>query len=153
MAWSSRAGTGHEGLERVRFGEGVADRVSDVERGHSRVLGRAVEGSDVLHVDSLDLPHLGDEQVDDGLVGQVDDQFVHGSTCAPLDDVDADDIASHRTDPGRNCTQRTRTVGQPHAEYMDRHGHGPYRRTSWALGPSCDGSMNPPPNRGSAERS
>ena len=62
-------------------------------------------------------PHLGDQQVDDGLVGQVDDQFVDGSTGAPLDDVDADDVASHRADPGRDGTQRTRTVGQPDAEY------------------------------------
>ena len=66
------AGTGHERLERIRFGEGVADRVGDVERGDRRVLGRAVERADVLDVDAVDLPHLGDQQVDDGLVGQVD---------------------------------------------------------------------------------
>ena len=32
-----------------------------------------------------------------------------------LEDVDADDVAAHRTDAGRDQTQRTGTVGEPHA--------------------------------------
>ena len=39
------------------------------------------------------------EQIDQTLVGQRDDELVDGAPGAPLQDVDADDVAVHRADP------------------------------------------------------
>ena len=47
----------------------------------------------VLDVDAVDLLHLGDEQLDQAVVGQLDHELVDGPTAAPLEDVDADDVA------------------------------------------------------------
>ena len=64
----------------------------------------------------------------DRAVGQVDHQLVDGATGAPLEDVDADDLAPHRPDPAGDLPQRTGAVGQPHADDVGLHGRGTYGR-------------------------
>ena len=54
------------------------------------------------------------------------DELVDGPAAASLEDVDADDVAPHRADPARHRAQRTRTVGQPDAQHVRRHGRRRY---------------------------
>ena len=50
------------------------------------------------------------------VVGQLDDQLVDRPTGTPLEDVDADEVATDRPDPARQGTEGTRTVRHPDPE-------------------------------------
>ncbi len=76
---------------------------------------RVGDGSHLLDVDPIDLLHLLDEQADEVGVGELHDQLVDGAPSVALEDVDADDLASHGTDARRDLTQGPGPVGQPHA--------------------------------------
>ena len=67
-----------------------------------------------------------EQQLDQVRAGQLDDQLVDGPAGAPLEDVDADDVAAHGADPAGHLAQRAGTVGQPHTEHVGR-GHGRQR--------------------------
>ena len=55
-------------------------------------------------------------------VGQVDDQLVDGPARAPLEDVDADDVAAHRADAAGHRAQGAGAVGQPQPYDEGLHG-------------------------------
>ena len=98
-------------------------RLEGVEPG---VVEAAGQRPDLLDVDAVDLLDLVDEQVDERRVGQVDDQLVDRPAGAPLEDVDADDLAAHRADPAGHLPERTGAVGQPEADDEGLHARGTY---------------------------
>ena len=76
---------------------GVAQRSSGLERVEAGV-GEVADEPDFLHgypVDLLDLPYQRRHQVG---TGKVDRELVDGDVRAPLEHVDADDVAAHGTD-------------------------------------------------------
>ena len=105
------------GLERVEPSDsrGIADR------------------ADVLDVDPVDLCDLVDEQIDQPRLGEGDDQLVDRASGAALEDLDADDVASHRTDPARDLAERAGTIGQPDAHRVVLHHHRTLRISMNAL--------------------
>ena len=77
--------------------------------------------ADVLHVDAVDLADLGDEQVDEAVLGQLHDELVDRPAGAPLEDLDADHVAPHGADPAGDLTEGTGAVGQPDAHEVRGH--------------------------------
>ena len=71
---------------------------------------------------AVDLAHLVHEQIDEGVVGQLDHQLVDRLAAVALEDVDADDVAPHRTDAAGHLAERTGPIGQPHADHERFHG-------------------------------
>ena len=84
-------------------------RLERVEAGVGEVLDRA----DLLDRHAVDLLDLADEEVEAAVVGDHHRELVDRDAVAPLDDVDADDVAADRTDAGGDETQRTGPVGEP----------------------------------------
>ena len=73
----------------------------------------------------VDLAHLVHQQLDEGVVGQFDDQLVDRLAPVALEDVDADDVAAHRADTAGHLAECPGTVGEPHADHEGFHGgHG-----------------------------
>ena len=93
------------GLERVEAGivEGVGD------------------GPHLFHGHAVDLAHLGDEQVDERVVGKLDHELVDGLATITLEDVDAHDVAAHGADAGGHLAQSTGPIGQPHPDHERFH--------------------------------
>ena len=69
----------------------------------------------------VDLAHLGDQQVDQRVVGELDHELVDRLAAVALEDVDAHDVAAHGADAGGHLAERTGPVGQPHADHERFH--------------------------------
>jgi hypothetical protein len=82
----------------------------------------------LLHLDPVDLAHLAHEQIDQRGIGQLHHQLVDGLPRTGLEDLDADDVALHRTDPAGHRTEGTGPIGQPDAQDVALHGADPRRR-------------------------
>src|SRR5690606_37886631 len=65
---------------------------------HTGIVQGVADTPHLFDGDPVDLPHLVDEEIDQRVVGQLDDQFVDGLAAVALEDVDADDVATHRAD-------------------------------------------------------
>ena len=92
-----------------------------------RGVGLADDGPDVLDVDAVDLGDLGHEQLDQPVLGQPHHELVDGPARAPLEDLDAHDVAPHRADPAGHLAQRAGPVGKPEAHDVEGHRRAPYR--------------------------
>ena len=113
-------------LDRVGGADEDGRRLERVEPGVVEGVGRR---ADLLDVDAVDLLDLGDEQLDQSrAVGQLDHQLVDGPAGAPLEDVDADDVAPHRADAAGHLPERAGSVRQPHADDVGLHGERTLRR-------------------------
>jgi hypothetical protein len=66
-----------------------------------------------------------EQQFEQVLTGDVDHEVVHRTTTATLHDLDADHVAAHGADPGRDGTQSTRPIREPDTEDVDGHGRAP----------------------------
>jgi len=75
----------------------------------------------LLHGDTVDLAHLGDQQVDQAGGWQLDHELVDRLPVLALQDVDPDHVAPHRTDAAGDLPQGTGPVGKPHADDERRH--------------------------------
>ena len=84
-------------------------RLQGVEAG----VGEVVDDPHLLDRGAVDLLDLPDQHGDQFGVGQVDGELVDGHAAVALEDVDADDVAPHRTDPGGDLAEGTGPVGQP----------------------------------------
>ena len=69
--------------------------------------------TNILHSHAVDLADLGDQQVDEAGIGQVDGELVDRAAATTFEDVDADHDTVRRADTTRNLPQRARTIGQP----------------------------------------
>jgi hypothetical protein len=113
-----------------RSGELGAIRGADedgrrLERIEAGIVQRVGHRPDLLDVDAVDLLDLLDEEVLEPGLREVDHQLVDRSAGPSLEDVDADDLAPHGTDPAGDLPERARAVGQPHADDVGLHGeHG-----------------------------
>ena len=95
-----------------------------LEGGQARIGQRlAGDGVDVLHGHAVDLPDLLHEQRDEVRRRQRHHELVDRHAGAPLEDVDADEVAAHGADPAGDGAERARTVGDP--DPHDVGGHGP----------------------------
>ncbi len=108
----------------------VAIARADEDRGRlegvePRIVEAAGERPHLLDVDAVHLLDLLDEEVDERRVGQVDHQLVDRPTGASLEDLDADDLAPHRSDPAGDLPERTWAVGQPEADDEGVHAEEP----------------------------
>ena len=91
-------------------------------QGDDRRSGRiGVDRPDLLHVDAVDLADLGDQQVDEPVLGQRHDQLVDRPPGAPFEDLDADHVAADGADATGDLTERARPVGDPDANDVRPH--------------------------------
>src|SRR5262245_49812947 len=111
--------------QRVDVG-GFGEARRCLERVEPRVSTWVVDGAHVFDVDVFDLRDLVDEQVDQAGLGQRDDELVDGSPRAPLEDLDADDVATYRADAARDLSERAGPIRQPDAHRVVLHRHAPY---------------------------
>ena len=105
----------HRLVRRLRQELGRGFEGGDAGVGHV-----APHGTHVFDVDVLDLLDLLDEERHEVRLGQGHDEFVDGAAGARLEDVDADEVATHRADAAGDGAERTGPVRQPHAHNEDR---------------------------------
>ena len=98
-----------------RYVESAAPNADAVKNGRALLLKGKFKS---LHVDPDDLVDLVDQEVDErrAVVRELDDQLVDGSAGAALEDVDAGEVATHRTDSAGQGTEGTGTVRHPDPE-------------------------------------
>ena len=99
-----------------------------LERVEASVARRISYEPNILDIDIFDLRDLVDEQIDEPGFGKSDDQLVDRSPSAPLEDLDADDVAADCTDATRHLAECTGTIGQPHSNRVVLHGRTLLRR-------------------------
>ena len=85
-----------------------------LERVETRI-GKRADLAPLFDRRAVDLLDLAYEQRDEVLVGQQHRELVDRDVFAALEHVDADDVATDRTDTGGHQTERTRSVGKPDA--------------------------------------
>src|SRR5205807_6420192 len=93
----------------------------------ARVGQRPVGRAHLFDVDTVDLAHLAYEQGHQAFLGELDGQLVDSASAAPLQDVDAHEVAAHRTDAAGHGAEGARPVGQP--DPQDVRGHDLNLRT------------------------
>src|SRR5690606_6626073 len=101
----------------------LGGRLEDVDPG---VVAGAGDVPHLLDGHPVDLTDLADQQVDQRRVGQLDHQLVDRLATAPLEDVDAHDVAPDGTDPAGDLAEGTRPVGKPQADHEGLHVGAPY---------------------------
>ena len=115
----SRRGTRRRGARPVPSATQRTESVSHRRcRGLERVetgVGERADDADLLDRRPVDLLDLADHELEQSEAVERDRELVDRDVGPALEHVDADDVAADRTDPGRDETERTRTVGEPHA--------------------------------------
>ncbi len=90
-------GLRHERRVQLRDRGGIAQRGCGLERVEAGI-GEVADEPDFFHrdaVDLLDLPHQGGHEI---RAGEIDGELVDGHVRAPLQHIDADDVAAHGAD-------------------------------------------------------
>ena len=91
----------------------LGGRLQGVEPGVVAGIGH---GAHLFDGDTVDLAHLGDQQVDQGGGWQLDHELVDRLPVLTLEDVDSHDVTADRTDAAGDLPQGAGPVGQPHAD-------------------------------------
>ncbi len=106
-------------------GHGLAERRRRFQGVDARVRER-LHHPELLHGCAVDLLDLACEQLEDVESREDHRELVDGDTLRALEDVDADDVATHRADPCGHESERTGAVREPDAYEdmgLERLGH------------------------------
>ena len=114
-ASATRATAAHSTANRSA-GIGLGELGTRRQRHQVRIDAVTLDRPHVLDGHTVDRAHLGDQEIDEAGVGEPDDQLVDDPSATRFEDLDAEHVAAHRTDPARDLTQRAGTVGQPDAQ-------------------------------------
>ena len=104
----------HQFLLQRRHGVGLAQARRGLERVETGV-GERADDADLFDRRPVDLLDLADHELEQSEAVERHRELVDGDVGPALEHVDADDVAADRTDAGRDQTERTGTVGEPHA--------------------------------------
>lgn len=95
------------------------------QSGEVRVNVATVKGTYVFHPDTIDCVDLRDHEVDQPGVGKANHQLVDHVSGAGLENLNPEQVTSHRSDPARHLSEGTGTIGKPESQHDGMHRPNP----------------------------
>lgn len=120
---ADRAASVHgERIEQLLWGAGTHQNRCSLERVESRIVHRPGDRLHELDIDTVDLTDLVNQEPDEIVGRQLHHQLVDRSAGAPLEDLDPDDAAPHRSDAAGHRPERPGAVRKPQTYDIGLHG-------------------------------